>query len=299
MLICRVRLVDTTDKSLDARVRTLVSNTLAGRESHLAGKFRLHLVGMYYSTVGSEWGSAGKREGDYLHHIDLALSGRRQVVTDAGSYELEPGQAWFLPGNTPVERRCEEACEVLFFKFHCEWLPGVDPLLDWKGREPRRIGTIDPAEWRGWLEPGRAVSVTNQLRLRCQLMSWLADAVPELDEVISLHLATHTQFTEVFRMIEKNLGADLRLPQLAEAHGTGLTAFSDAFTRSTGMTPKEYLTRRLNQEALRWVINSELKMKEIAEKLRFSDEYYFSRFFQRLNGTPPSKYRREFRGVGR
>jgi YesN/AraC family two-component response regulator len=37
-------------------------------------------------------------------------------------------------------------------------------------------------------------------------------------------------------------------------------------------------------------------MKEIAEKLSFSDEYYFSRFFQKLNGAPPSRYRREFRG---
>ena len=61
------------------------------------------------------------------------------------------------------------------------------------------------------------------------------------------------------------------------------------------MSPKEYLTRRINQEALQWVINSDLKMKEIADKLRFSDEYYFSRFFQRLNGAPPSRYRRNFR----
>ena len=277
-------------------MRTLVSNAIMSRESHLAGRFRMHLVGMYFVTVGSEWGSCGKREGDYLHHIDVSLSGRRQVLLEDRVYDLEPGQAWFLPGNTPVGRHCEEPSEVLFFKFHCEWLPGVDPLLDWPGREPRRIGMIDPAEWRAWLEPERAVGVTNLLRLRCQLLSWLADAVPELDQVVSQHLTTHTQFTEVFRMIEKNLGAHLRLVDLAEAHGTGLTAFSDSFTRCTGMTPKEYLTRRINQEALQWVINTDLKMKEIAQKLRFSDEYYFSRYFQRLNGMPPSQYRTRFRG---
>ena len=79
--------------------------------------------------------------------------------------------------------------------------------------------------------------------------------------MITRHLETHTQFTEVFNFIERNLGADLRLGLLARTYGTTADAFSMAFSRSTGITPKDYLTRRLNQEALRWVINSDLKAK--------------------------------------
>lgn len=291
-----MRLIDTTDSRAYAGMRTLVSSSSAEREALLAGKFRIHMVGMYFSEVGAEWGSEGKLQGDYLHHIDITLSGRRQVVADGRIHELGPGQVWFLPGNTPVERRCGERCEVLFFKFSCEWLPGVDPLLDWPQRGPRMAGRVDPAEWADWLVPDSARSVARQLLLRGRLLSWMAAAVPELDEVISGHLETHTQFTPVFRLIEENLGAQLRLGDLAKVYGTSPEAFSMAFVRSTGMTPKSYLTRRLNQEALRWVMNTELKMKEIAEKLSFSDEYYFSRFFQKLNGAPPSRYRREFRG---
>jgi len=291
-----MRLIDTTDSRAYAGMRTLVSSSSAEREALLAGKFRIHMVGMYFSEVGAEWGSEGKLQGDYLHHIDITLSGRRQVVADGRIHDLGPGQVWFLPGNTPVERRCGERCEVLFFKFSCAWLPGVDPLLDWPQRGPRMAGRVDPAEWADWLVPDSARSVARQLLLRGRLLSWMAAAVPELDEVISGHLETHTQFTPVFRLIEENLGAQLRLGDLAKVYGTSPEAFSMAFVRSTGMTPKSYLTRRLNQEALRWVMNTELKMKEIAEKLSFSDEYYFSRFFQKLNGAPPSRYRREFRG---
>ena len=112
--------------------------------------------------------------------------------------------------------------------------------------------------------------------------------------MISLHLASHSRFSQVFQFIEDHFGADLRLADLAGVHGTSPGAFAAAFTRGTGVSPKEYLTRRLNQEAIRWVMGSDLRIKEIAEKLRFSDEFYFSRFFQKQNGSPPLRYRSQF-----
>ncbi len=234
---------------------------------------------------------------DYLHHIDISLSGRRQVLLEKTVYQLEPGHVWYLPANTPVARRCGETCQVLYFKFVCDCMPGVDTLNDWPQREPRLIGRIDPDEWRRkWLGPEQAIGLADRIFLRSQLLLWLTQGIPELDDIIARHIATHAKFGQVFEFIENRLGADLRLSDLAKAYGRGTTVFAESFSRNIGMTPKEFLTRRLNQEALQWVINSDLNMKQIAEKLRFSDEFYFSRFFQRLNGCPPSHYRKNFHG---
>lgn len=288
--------VDTTNPEAHLGTKSLFANTASDRDSNLADRFRMHLLGMYFHTVGKEWSSSGKRETDYLHHIDISLGGRRQVLLEKTVYQLEPGHVWYLPANTPVARRCGETCEVIYFKFVCDCMPGVDPLNDWPQREPRLLGRIDPEEWKNkWLN--RRIGMADQIYLRCQILLWLTRGIPELDDIITRHIATHAKFGQVFEFIENHLGADLRLPDLARAYGRGGTAFAEAFTRGTGMTPKEYLTRRLNQEALQWVINSDLNMKQIAEKLRFSDEFYFSRFFQRLNGLPPTRYRRNFRGT--
>ena len=73
-----------------------------------------------------------------------------------------------------------------------------------------------------------------------------------------------------------------------------LHAFSMTFSRSVGMSPKAYLNRRLNQEAIKLLIRSDAPVKEVAFKLGFADEFYFSRFFKKLNGTPPAPYRRSF-----
>lgn len=292
-----MKAVDTTNPQAHGNVRTLMSQTRGGREHNLAERFRMHLIGMYSSTVGPEWSSHGKSESDVVHHINVNLSGRRQVVCRGRTYHLGPGEAWLLPANTPVERRCEETCEVVFFKFFCECLPGVDPLLDWNEREPRRMRSIDIAEWRTWMESDMTLGISHILGLRGRLLWWMVQAIPELDEVIVLHLTSHSRFSGVFQYIEDHLGADLRLADLAEVHGSTPGAFAAAFTRSTGVSPKEYLKRRLNQEAIRWVMSSNLKMKEIAEKLRFNDEYYFSRFFQKQNGAPPLRYRSLFQSA--
>lgn len=291
----RMRLTDTTNPNTYDQARTLTSREHGTRAHNLAECFRMHLIGIYSNVVGPEWSSNGKYESDRVHHINLNLSGRRQVCFQGRTYHLEPGEAWLLPAHTLVERRCEETCEVIYFRFFCECLPGVDPLLDWKNREPRRMRSIDPDEWSGWTEDGKTLGISSILGLRGRLMWWLVECIPELDEVISQHLSSHSKFSAVFQHIEDHLGADLRLADLAEVHGISPGAFAAAFTRSTGVSPKEYLTRRLNQEAIRWVMGSDLKIKEIADKLRFSDEFYFSRFFQKQNGSPPLRYRSLFR----
>jgi AraC-like DNA-binding protein len=180
---------------------------------------------------------------------------------------------------------------VLFIKFCCEWLPGVDPLLDWENRGPRKIGAFSLDEWRPWAQADRQFRMVELLHLRGSILNWLAQAIPELDEVISTHLATHMQFSKAFELIENRLGADLRLAAIAEEQGMSVDSFSAAFSRSIGIAPKEYISRRINEKALIMVGHGDKKMKEIAETLRFNDEFYFSRFFKKMNGTSPSAYR--------
>jgi AraC-like DNA-binding protein len=287
--------IDTTDDRAYQGARLLANCTDVERESRLAKQFQVRLVGMYHSVIGPEWSSSdGMPQSDYLHHIDINLSGRRQVMHGGQAFDIGPGQVWFLPGNTPVERRCGERCEVVYFKLSCEWLPGVDPLLDWPDRGPRCAGTCSVEEWREWAARGRSYGIMDFLRLRGYLLLWMTQAMPEFEQVVSAHLKSSVQFTEVFNVLEEQLGADLRMATLAQAYGTTVGAFAIAFSRSMGISPKEYLTRRINQQALYWVCNTDLKMKGIAEKLRFADEFYFSRFFKKLNGCPPSAYRQRY-----
>lgn len=284
----------TPDLNAYEEKRLLYLNYNVPREYQLADQFLIHFMGMAHAVVGPEWGMGGKEQSDYLHHIDISLSGVRQVIHCGRTFQLNPGEVWLLPGNMPVQLRCEDRAEAVYFSLLTEWLPGVDPLLEWTTREPRLAGTCDIGEWRDWLNSDPAIGVSEILRIRGKLASWVASAIPELEDLLSHHLKLNTQFTEVFGLIKKELGANLSLARLAQAHGTTIKAFSAAFTRSMKVSPSDYVARRLNEQAVHLVINSNLRMKEIADKLKFTDEFYFSRFFKKMNGESPSLYRRKF-----
>lgn len=60
-----------------------------------------------------------------------------------------------------------------------------------------------------------------------------------------------------------------------------------------GVTPYDYLMQKRIEEARLLLKHSALSVKEIAARLKFSDQYYFSNYFKRKTGLSPQKYKKE------
>ena len=64
------------------------------------------------------------------------------------------------------------------------------------------------------------------------------------------------------------------------------------FKRAYGVTPYAYLLEKKLDLAGQLLRDTNLSVREIAEKLSFADEYYFSNVFKKKTGVSPSVYRR-------
>lgn len=64
------------------------------------------------------------------------------------------------------------------------------------------------------------------------------------------------------------------------------------FKKLYGITPYTYVLNKKIDFAKKLFVDTNLSVKEIAAKLCFSDEYYFSNIFKEKVGCPPSLYRR-------
>ena len=99
------------------------------------------------------------------------------------------------------------------------------------------------------------------------------------------------------RYIQATYSEDLSLDAVASEVGVSSGYLSRLFKQVTGETFKSYLTRIRMQEAKRLLSETGIKVYEIAEKVGYNDQHYFSEVFRKESGLSPLEYRN--RAVGR
>lgn len=88
---------------------------------------------------------------------------------------------------------------------------------------------------------------------------------------------------------------DWQVAELASSSGVSYSRLRDLFKASRAETLHEFLQRTRMDEARRLLAAPGLSVKEVAERLHFSSEFYFSQFFKRMSGFSPRDYRRSLR----
>ena len=92
---------------------------------------------------------------------------------------------------------------------------------------------------------------------------------------------------------------ELMLAEYKQKHGVAYFAaachlsvgrFAHLFKESTGVSPYDYLLRIRIDEAKGLLLRSDLSVAEVAERVGFSDQSYFSKAFRKAVGVSPVAY---------
>lgn len=103
---------------------------------------------------------------------------------------------------------------------------------------------------------------------------------------------THTAVTATKNLIDERFSEDLSLEMIAEHVRLSAYHLARIFKTATGSTVLDYLTLVRMDRAKELMRDPSLNLKEIAGRVGYRDQNYFSRVFRRLNGTTPSAFRR-------
>lgn len=91
--------------------------------------------------------------------------------------------------------------------------------------------------------------------------------------------------------LRENLGTRAGVTELAEMANLSPSHFAALFKSATGMGVIEYLTRLRSARARELLLTTRLSVQDIAEAVGYTDPYYFSRQFRRVNGVSPRTFR--------
>lgn len=98
------------------------------------------------------------------------------------------------------------------------------------------------------------------------------------------------------RQLEQDFTRHHDAAYYADALRVPASALSKSLSQVTGRSTKELITDRVMLEAARLLRFTELTIGEIAHRVGFDDQLYFSRAFKRQHGAPPMAYRARVRG---
>ena len=90
--------------------------------------------------------------------------------------------------------------------------------------------------------------------------------------------------------IEEHYATSLSIEQLAQMTKLSPKYFVDLFKRKYGRSAMEYAAELRMKEAKRLMLQADLKLRDIAHRVGYSDEFYFSRKFKKEIGVAPSVY---------
>ncbi|OWA37216.1 hypothetical protein B9G55_03870 [Saccharibacillus sp. O16] len=146
-----------------------------------------------------------------------------------------------------------------------------------------RLRTICETIERHW----RGAEAGERMKARAQFMELIGDwitasASPQPDLPLLL------QRTKTF--IDEHYREPLKLDELADMAGLSRNYYVGQFKKRYGKSVVEYMTDLRIRRAKRLMAGSGLKLREVAQQVGYSDEFYFSRRFKQETGVTPSAY---------
>jgi AraC-like DNA-binding protein len=229
-------------------------------------------------------------------HIFWLLSGHGTLEIEGVTHDLTPGNCvWFVnmarkriyrpqPDTGLVKqgfRFAGPAVDLWHREFGSDQKARFfleDPkLMRHNFRKMWQICRLKPARWE-WQVHLLITSMLGQLADSHNLLA--ADKL-ELPEAV----------VRVLDTLATNPFYDWRVRDIVPISGVSYSKLSDLFLQTYGQSLHGFIQEQRLDQAKLLLADDKLSIKQIADQMHFSDEYYFSHFFKRLSGVSPTAFR--------
>jgi AraC-like DNA-binding protein len=212
----------------------------------------------------------------------------RDLATGA-RLPMRRGHGYFIPCGHEIDQHLTGDLHFVSFKFNLDLFYGFDVMA--KFPECRVIDSpalvAEAQQLIRRQDAPAALCRINELIYRL-CAKWLT----EKPVVLQQELRYYAEYAALLDFVEKQGDAQLTVGMLAEMSHMRQDVFSRKFTRELGLSPKAFISRALARKASLLLGGPGMTVKEAADRLNFSSEYYFSRFFKHHTGLSPLEFQR-------
>lgn len=264
----------------------------------LIGNLYVRKIGFFpkvkYHYVQKESGT------DYAMLI-YCVDGKGKYHINGKTYQIQQKQYIFIPPHVPYsfEADIDEPWTIYWLHFsgklvHSIFTVHISPgiiLSDEHSRQQVRIELFEEiynSFSMGYIKEYFAYSAM-------YLYSFLSTFIFQ-EQFRDIGVPRHKPLSFSMRVIyylQENIDRNLTLQDLARYFKYSESHFSALFLKETGTSPINYFIRLKIQKACQYIELTDMKLNEIALRLGFEEQAYFSRVFTKVMGVSPTTYRRK------
>lgn len=263
------------------------------------GRIQEYALMLHYLITGEKI-----RQSD-LRSFDIGklepVSGWEQHVTDThGTYQAEQEMLRMVrEGDSELVRHIDRIAATGTMG---QLAKGGDSLRQMKNAVFVCITLFSRAAIEGGLSPETSYTLCDHYFQSVEAASSLSEltgitSTLQRDFVERVH-AVRTQklsreIESACSYIERHLEDDLSITSLADYAGYMEYYFSKKFKREIGVTVAEYIRKKRLEKAALLLRSTALDVQQIAMRLQFCSQSYFTDCFRKEFGVSPTKYRKE------
>ena len=238
-----------------------------------------------------------RTQGSDQHILIYCLEGKGKVQVQKGNYSLQPGSFIIIPaGSAHSYASAEEDSWTIY------WVHFTGPLS-------KKMVEAMKLKLNGF--SGRVIFKQKRLDLFDDMYTCLERGYGNDNlcyaNMCLYHYISSFLYDDQFNLVEKDHADDpvelsisfmqqhiaqpLSLEEISRSVNFSASHYSALFRKKTGFAPIEYFNHLKIQLACQYLHFTELRVKEIADKLGIEDPYYFTRLFTKLMSMSPNQYR--------
>jgi AraC-like DNA-binding protein len=233
------------------------------------------------------------RKNSRITVLGYVLSGRGIITLDDATFHPHKDGVFILPAGRYHQVSADPDCEE---QWSYIWM-NIDGDLAVRMLEAYKLSDS------GWI--GGAFSAKSLFQKAIQLAQSepaeeMLNVLPVLFHQIVIRLSRtknerNNTYSNEVRKIKSYLDGQIQSPfdsiRLCRHIGLSFRQINRLFKKESGMTVYNYVLMKKIDSAKMMLLDTELTVNEISERLGYADPHYFSNLFKRKTGCSPSNYR--------
>ncbi|GKX66672.1 AraC family transcriptional regulator [Inconstantimicrobium mannanitabidum] len=234
------------------------------------------------------------------HELLLVTGGNGYITIDNKIYNAKEGMLFYICSNIKQSIESDLKNPLYFISVHFSYVDVIFSDNKWDIRNETKGLPLNP------IQEVRDCYQINYI-FRKMVESW-NEKLPDYEFVSKTLLqqlifeiyrnkkrenhnySVSLKIENIIKYMRENINAKITLNELSNSAQLSPTYLSRVFKDNTGYSIIEFFNKMKIDKAKELIIDGNKKVKEVANEVGFSDEFYFSRIFKKMEGISPTEF---------